>query len=513
MQYSESVALRQQLAVLRENLTQLGGQLSQAARQLQDAGTPPNANLTDDLAASRSAFSGLCEEILSMAETLAVSPPPTRGEMTSLSKLDGLLKVVAEAEEKKGAVEQTRVEALRIVEQVLSITHSENAAFRPLLECQATARELHQTLSTITWPNTHPDMQTLAAGKHPLASLLSLVNSVAELDDEKWGVCQDVVEQAFGKPLAVAALRGRLGCSRQKKEADVPVAPVSSAPQAGQNAESTAGVQPHPPAAGGTSGANGASGTNLESPATAATRSAQPVAQAVKSSPATKSSPLKSPTAKTQKGEPTPPVQPMPSAQPVQHAPAGAPVQQVTNAMSQRVEPPSGNAQQPASLLSALNALETLDTQTSSSVTNGPAHVLNQAAQKASNQAARQAPHHVSTQTAQTHKKEASPSADTAPAEGSAQARAALILSGKPEERPTALRDLIYQLLLEDKLSLAFHMTLSGRPVPRYPTASAGVAAAVYRAGSIRAGCKREPGSIAERRFRPLEPERGWECG
>ena len=82
MQYSESVALRQQLAVLRENFTQLGGQLSQAARQLQDAGTPPNANLTDDLAASRSAFSGLCEEILSMAETLAVSPPPTRGEMT-----------------------------------------------------------------------------------------------------------------------------------------------------------------------------------------------------------------------------------------------------------------------------------------------------------------------------------------------------------------------------------------------------------------------------------------------
>ena len=32
-------------------------------------------------------------------------------------------------------------------------------------------------------------------------------------------------------------------------------------------------------------------------------------------------------------------------------------------------------------------------------------------------------------------------------------------MNGRPEERPTALRDLIYQLLLEDKLSLAFHLT------------------------------------------------------
>ena len=66
-------------------------------------------------------FAGLCEEILTLAQTLAVSPFPTHGEMPSLSKLDALLKVVAQAEEKKIAIEQTRLEALRIVEQVLSI--------------------------------------------------------------------------------------------------------------------------------------------------------------------------------------------------------------------------------------------------------------------------------------------------------------------------------------------------------------------------------------------------------
>ena len=224
MQHSESVALRQQLDILTQDFTQLSGQLAQAAKDLIEGGKPPLASLSDEVTVSRNAFTSLCGDLVALAQTLAISPLPAGEELSSLSKLDSLLQVVAEAEDKRARVEDSRRTALDVTEQVLAISHTQHPAFEPLVECQAKARELHHALSATTWPAIHPDGHDLAQRKHPLAILLALVHASDDLDDDQWAEYQETVTQAFGKALAVAASRGKLTYNKSSDSSAQPQA-------------------------------------------------------------------------------------------------------------------------------------------------------------------------------------------------------------------------------------------------------------------------------------------------
>ena len=80
--------------------------------------------------------------------------------------------------------------------------HLKRETFGPLTTCQDVATELRQAIADT------PAAQGLAKHKHPFAYLLILVACPDEADDELWATLQDTVTQAFGRQLAVAALRG-----------------------------------------------------------------------------------------------------------------------------------------------------------------------------------------------------------------------------------------------------------------------------------------------------------------
>ncbi|MBI3304464.1 MAG: hypothetical protein HYZ72_20570 [Deltaproteobacteria bacterium] len=209
MQQTASTALFQHLASLTASFSQLGARLTQAARELQDPGLPPRESLAGELAASRRDFTALCARGLTLAESLAVSPLPTPAALASLSDLKALLQAVAHTEEKQAAVEDLRQRALMVLDRVLTMRHRDGIAFPPLLECQAKASDLRRAVAEARWPEPHPATEALAEGTDPFSDLLTLVERQEELDDDHWGILQDTVEHSFGKPLAVAASRGK----------------------------------------------------------------------------------------------------------------------------------------------------------------------------------------------------------------------------------------------------------------------------------------------------------------
>ncbi len=76
------------------------------------------------------------------------------------------------------------------------------------------------------------EISALASGSHPLAALLRLVESSAGLDDDEWTRLHREVATAFGRPLASAAIRGRLELSH----VSVPVVSINGKPSAASGA-------------------------------------------------------------------------------------------------------------------------------------------------------------------------------------------------------------------------------------------------------------------------------------
>jgi hypothetical protein len=116
---------------------------------------------------------------------MLVSPLPKIGELVSIAAIDSLLKASAVAEQNKISIETEREKALAILGRVLAITHRETNEFKPLQDCQAKLAELRSGISSVPWPHRHPESEKVVAGQHPALSLLSFVESVDSLDDEK----------------------------------------------------------------------------------------------------------------------------------------------------------------------------------------------------------------------------------------------------------------------------------------------------------------------------------------
>ncbi len=231
MQSLSAPALLNQFTSLATTFSQLGARLSQAASALQDPGLPPPTSLLAELVSCRRDFTDLCANVLSLAENLTVAPFPVPAEIASLNDLRPLLQRVGEAEQKKAAVEGIRRQALLQLDRVLAIVRRDGNNFPPLLECQGRARELHNAIAEVAWPQTHPAAEALIGGEHPFAQLLLLVEGQEELDDDHWALLLDMVEQTFSKPLAIAASRGRLLIPAEYRSATLanpqPAIPVS----------------------------------------------------------------------------------------------------------------------------------------------------------------------------------------------------------------------------------------------------------------------------------------------
>jgi class 3 adenylate cyclase len=121
----------------------------------------------------------------------------------------------------EGAVQR----ALGVLTRVLAITHRDDPAFRPLLECQSRAGELRVALShAMADPRAYTPRQVDRA-MLPYADLLALITGRDQLDDERWVQLEESVARVFGRSLAAAAVRGRLQIPGEREPASRAPAP------------------------------------------------------------------------------------------------------------------------------------------------------------------------------------------------------------------------------------------------------------------------------------------------
>ena len=226
--------LASRLAVERERFTALGTQAARAAQGLQST-TPPDEELLAGLAAAVRAFGELRQAVLAEA-LLLLDVPPAPESLATLKDLVPVLEALITAEDvriKRDAWEKARDGALRVLDRVADLIHREDASFTPLAESQASAREARQQIAGSRPEDFDAVSKRVSERVRAFADLVALGEGWSALDDEKCATLQDSIAQAFGRPLALAALRGKLGrAGETPRPAPPPRQPRAAAPAA-----------------------------------------------------------------------------------------------------------------------------------------------------------------------------------------------------------------------------------------------------------------------------------------
>jgi len=258
--------LRQRLAALRTRFAEVAARAAAAAAAMRGSAVPAAA-LLDDLRGTAADFDELRLAILDEASALPSAPDPTR--LATLKALDALVTTIGGAQTdraRRAAWEAARDDALSALDRVMTLVHREDTNFPPLAECQAKARELHAALSAAQPADLERVTTMVSGGIRPFAELVALAEGWNRLDDERCALLQDSISQNFGRPLALATVRGKLGREGEiiitPEAAEAPEAPiVPTARAAPVAATPAAGDVPVPgvaPVGGGMRAATGA---------------------------------------------------------------------------------------------------------------------------------------------------------------------------------------------------------------------------------------------------------------
>lgn len=176
------------------------------------------AELHEQFSALKHNFFEFRNKLFEVVESLAVSPQQPEDEIASIHELESLLEIVDKAEEERSRVTEVRQQALKVLERVLAIFHSDNSDFQPLVECHETARELRQQVSESVGVEVDSEIQALAQGSHQFSQLLGLISERDSQDYQRLAELQAAVSQLFGMPLAMAALTGNLLFREEAKD-------------------------------------------------------------------------------------------------------------------------------------------------------------------------------------------------------------------------------------------------------------------------------------------------------
>jgi hypothetical protein len=182
--------------------------MAHAARGMQ-LGHPPDMRVLNDAAVCHNAYAALRDEALHRADALGLAP--AEGTSLALADLAALMDRVARLEEEIPRRAAALSRAMAALDRVLSLRHRVPSESPLLRTCREAASALRPALAAARLAEGLPDdASLLASGAHPLAALVRLVDSGDSLGDEDWSHLHHVVRDAFGRPLAAAAIRGRL---------------------------------------------------------------------------------------------------------------------------------------------------------------------------------------------------------------------------------------------------------------------------------------------------------------
>jgi hypothetical protein len=253
--------LSHRLAGLRSDFAALGARAAGAAEALVATLPPPTA-LLDELTAAREAFTGLRTAMEAQAATLSIALEADG--LGTLQDLEPVLAAIAAAEEQRARLavwDAARKEALGVLGRVLELVHREDKSLPTLADCQARARELQVMLAGPAPDELEQATARLPDTMRPYADLLALVQGWNVLDDERCAVLQDSITESFGRAVALATLRGKIGRegdapppaaagrTRPRTTARAPVEPAVPSPAPARPAAMTAPPRVAPPPA------------------------------------------------------------------------------------------------------------------------------------------------------------------------------------------------------------------------------------------------------------------------
>ena len=218
-----SEVLVNQLNELEKSFKALAQRLRETAESLEGVGRPVPQGLLRELTNSAQQLEEIKRVVIKLSESVAGLPPTP--ELGSIKDLRLFMESVSSTLEAQTAHRINQQTACAVLEKILTITHVDGTEFAPLVQCQEEARTLRDRIAETVWPGQHPDTEALVGGKHIFSELVKFVSSHDELDDEEWERLQNLVSSTLGKPLGLAASRGKLILSSSAPSA--PHAPVS----------------------------------------------------------------------------------------------------------------------------------------------------------------------------------------------------------------------------------------------------------------------------------------------
>jgi hypothetical protein len=200
--------LLEELTGLESRCATLAEQLSGVVRQLQ-AGSIPETAPGQDLSTLRSDVEALQQQAVELARSISLPAEDAMGPSMTLPRLRGVLEQLIEAL-KRRAFRDLHTSAALELEGVLKLEHRDRREFAPLLDCKTAVGKLIAEIKGAEWPDSHPECLPLIEGRHAYSQLLYFVRHGAELSDKAWESAAEAIANSFGKPLSIAAVRGRL---------------------------------------------------------------------------------------------------------------------------------------------------------------------------------------------------------------------------------------------------------------------------------------------------------------
>lgn len=222
--------IAREVAALTQRFVDLGARLAETARGLEGAGAPPARALVDDLVGARGQFVELRTQALSTAAAVGVTQA---SEPQSLRDLAPLLAAIGEAllaRARREALEQARRGAAATLGRVLEVIHYDDPKFAALAGCHGKAHEARAAVLALTEIESDAARRVID-GVGPFADLLMLVEHREGLDDDRYAQLEESISRGFGRPLAVAAARGRLGFEGDILETPAVVEPEIEEPE------------------------------------------------------------------------------------------------------------------------------------------------------------------------------------------------------------------------------------------------------------------------------------------
>jgi hypothetical protein len=202
--------IARELATLTQRFADLGASLDEAARALEEAGAPPPAGLLEALDGARGQFVALRAEALNAAAAAGVAPA---SEPESLHELGPVLAAITDALQaraRRQALEDAQQTAVTTLDRVLEIVHGDEPQFPALVACHSRAHQVRAAVLALTELDSEPARQVIDTVR-AFGALLAMVDNRDALDDDQYAQLEQSVSRGFGRPLAVAAGRGRLG--------------------------------------------------------------------------------------------------------------------------------------------------------------------------------------------------------------------------------------------------------------------------------------------------------------